>query len=93
MSEIHFDVDMKFIEGSGAVKARADVRFEMLGGSLVLRSFSVIEQNGKPPWVGFPQKQGKTPGKYFPIVEADGELRKAIIQEILDIYEGSKTAP
>lgn len=92
MSSSAYVVDLKLMDSPGAVKARATVRIELSGGSLLLHSFSVIEKDGGAPWVGFPQKQGKNPGKYFPIVEADGEVRKKIADTILEAYRRAKSS-
>jgi len=89
MNSPRFIAELKLTETTGPVKARADVRIELPGGSLELFGFSVIQKDGEPPWVGFPQKQGKIPGKYFPVVTAEGEVRKEIIEVILETYETS----
>ncbi len=77
--------------GTGAVKAWADVRVELDPGNLQLNGFSVVEKDGKSPWVGFPQKQGSNGKKYFPVVEAEGKLRELIINAILDAYKEMKS--
>jgi len=82
-----FLVDIHLMSGPGAVKARADIRIELPGGTLTLFGFSVIEKDGKPAWVAFPSKQGKVPGKYFPVVDADGEVRKRIAEVVLEAYQ------
>jgi DNA-binding cell septation regulator SpoVG len=73
----------------GALKAFADVKLFFPNGQLVVHGFSVIEQSGKSAWVGFPQKSGKTPGKYFPVIEADGELHGEIAAAVLDAYKSA----
>jgi hypothetical protein len=83
-------VDVQFISGPGALKARFNIRIEFPRGALLLYGFSVIEKDGKPPWVGFPSKAGKTLGKYFPVVEAEGEIRQLIIEAILEAYRTRK---
>ncbi len=71
----------------GALKAFADLKLSLANGELILHGFSVIQQEGKSAWVGFPQKAGNTPGRYFPITEADGELRGEIATAVLDAYK------
>jgi hypothetical protein len=83
-------VDLELVSTPGPVKARATLRIELPGGVLVNSGYTVIEKDGKPPWVGFPSKQGKIPGKYFPVVEAEGELRNHIIEMILEAYRTAK---
>jgi hypothetical protein len=70
-----------------ALKAHADVRMEIDDGALDMLGFSVIQKEGAAPFVGFPSRQGNTPGRYFPIVEADGRIRKEIIEAILTAYQ------
>lgn len=71
----------------GVTKAHADVRLRFPNGDLDLIGFAVIQENGKPPWVGFPQNAGRS--KFFPVVEASGEIRKGIVEEVLKAYEES----
>ena len=84
-------VDIQLASNPGALKAHADVRIQLPEGSLHVLGFSVIEKDGKPAWVGFPQKQGRIPGKYFPVVKADGELEKRIAGKILEAYQKAKS--
>jgi hypothetical protein len=53
---------------------------------LTVFGFSVVQQDGKAPWVSFPQKPGTKHGKWFPVFEAEGELRRLIIAAVLDAY-------
>lgn len=72
--------------GSGSVRAYCDVRLESDLGTQTVFGFSVVQQEGKTPWVAFPQKPGKTPGKWFPVYEADGKLKKLIVAAVLDAF-------
>jgi len=74
----------------GPVKAYADVRLDSEVGSLHIRGCSVIESDGKPAWVGLPQRAGKNGKKYFPVIEAEGALRELIVSAILDAYSEMK---
>ena len=85
-------VELHWINGAGAVKARADVRIQVDGGAFTIFGFSIIEKGGKAPWIAFPQKQGKIPGKYFPTFEAEGNIRAEIIDAILEAYRSRKAA-
>ena len=82
-----FFVDIRPATRPGPVKAYADLRIKLQTGELVLHGFSIIEKDGKPPWIGFPQKQGNRAGKYFPVVEAEGKVREMIVETILKAYE------
>jgi DNA-binding cell septation regulator SpoVG len=83
--------DVYFMTGPGPLKARADILIEFPeGSSIVLFGLSVIEKNGKPPWVALPSKKGNIPGKYFPVVDAQGEIRKQIADVVLEAYRTAK---
>lgn len=88
MSLPRIEVKIRPTNKPGVTKARADVRLLFPNGDLDLIGFAVIKESGKSPWVGFPQTQGRS--KFFPVVEASGEIRKGIVQEILDAYEESE---
>ena len=64
----------------------ADIRIETDGGVLHEMGYAVVQKIGAAPFVGFPSRQGSTPGKYFPIVDADGEIKKEIFEAILTAY-------
>jgi DNA-binding cell septation regulator SpoVG len=55
-------------------------------GEIKIHGFTVIQEGRKEPWVGFPRKAGKKDGKWFPVFEADGELRRLIVAAVLDAY-------
>jgi hypothetical protein len=71
----------------GAVKAFADVDWLLPEGTLMLRGFSIVQTDGKPAFVGFPSKPGSSPGKFFPVVEAEGSLRKTLCEAVLNAFE------
>ena len=75
----------------GVLKAHADVRLEILGGELIIHGFSVVQQDGKPPWIGFPSRPGSSEGKFFPVVGAVGQIRELLVKAILDAYDGQKS--
>ncbi len=79
-------VDIRLNSKSPSVKAYADVHIEFPGGSLTLFGLSVIQKDGKPAWVAFPSRPGNISGKYFPVVEADGDVRKQISELVLEKY-------
>lgn len=88
MSLPRIEVKIRPTNRPGVTKAHADVRLLFPNGDLDLIGFAVIKENGKLPWVGFPQNAGRS--KFFPVVEASGEIRKGIVEEILKVYEESK---
>jgi DNA-binding cell septation regulator SpoVG len=91
VGNISIEVEIRWATKPGNVKAYADIRIEFPEGELVLHGFSIIEQPGKDPWVGFPSNRGNIPGKFFPVVEADGSLKEEIVRTIIEAYRnGSK---
>jgi hypothetical protein len=86
MNKGNISVEIRRMTKPGNVKAYADVKIASADGGLELHGFSIIEQPGKNPWVGFPAKAGNIPGKFFPIVEADGILKEQICKAVLDAY-------
>jgi hypothetical protein len=83
---LKISVEIRFSAKPGPVKAYADVEMRTTNGALVERGYAVIQKDNKPPFVGFPSRQGNIPGKFFPIIEAEGDIRKAILDEILCSY-------
>lgn len=83
-------VEIRIPTKVGPVKAYADIRISLPDGILELNGFSVIVQDGKPAWVGFPAKAGNVNGKFFPVVNADGNLRERITTAILDAYRDTE---
>jgi DNA-binding cell septation regulator SpoVG len=80
-------VEMRRSTKPGRTKAYADVLLSFPDGELRLIGFGIVEQPGKSPWVGFPENHGQN--KYFPVVEAEGRIRDAIIKAILSAYRES----
>jgi DNA-binding cell septation regulator SpoVG len=70
----------------GPVKAYADVTLHTSEGMLHEKGYAVIQKDGGLPFVGPPSRRGSTPGKWFPIVEAEGDIRMAIYDAILRRY-------
>ena len=84
------EVTIRLVEKPGPTKAHADVRLLFSDGEILLLGFAVIQQGSKPLWVGFPEVPGRS--KYFPVVEAKGQIKKAIIKAILDAYKEIKVS-
>lgn len=86
----HFRVSVQNIRpvtvNSSKTRAFCDVQIQLPSGLGVLTicGFSIVE-NGKGPWVGFPQRKGDR--TWFPIVKSDGRIRDLICCAILDAYE------
>jgi hypothetical protein len=76
-------VDIRPSTRPGPVRAYADVRMDVPGGEITVYGFSVVQKDGKPPFIGFPSKPGSVQGRYFPVFEAEGEVREAICEAIL----------
>lgn len=87
MNVKEFRVDIRMNSKPSAVKAHADVQILCEGGTLNIFGLSIIEKDGKAPWVAFPSRPGTVPGKYFPVVEADGEVKREISDRVLEKYD------
>jgi hypothetical protein len=74
----------------GAVKAYADIQIQTDGGILQEKGYAVIQKDGAAPFIGFPSRPGSIPGKFFPIVDAEGEIRTMIFNAILAAYKKSQ---
>jgi hypothetical protein len=72
-----------FSNQPGPVKAYADVVIQTSEGTLQVLGHAVIQKDGGSAFIGFPGRPGNTPGKFFPIVEAEGDIRKEIFDAIL----------
>lgn len=83
-------INLRPSNSTSAVRAYADIRLNSDAGSVKILGFSVVESEGKPPWVAFPQKPGKNGKKFFPVVEAEGKLKELIAHAVLDAYKESK---
>ncbi len=79
--------DYRPTNGEGKVAAYADVEVSLgAEGSLTVYGLSVLPANSKgPAWVGFPQKPSGS--RWYPVVEADGELKRRICAAVLERYE------
>ena len=78
------EVTIRLVDKPGPTKAHADVRLLFSDGEVLLLGFAVIQPGNKPIWVGFPEIPGRS--KYFPVVEAKGQIKKAIVNEVVDAY-------
>jgi len=83
---IAISVEIRPSNKPGPVKAYADVAIRTNEGMLQEKGYAVIQKEGGSPFVGPPSRQGSTPGKYFPIVELEGDIRMAIYDAILRRY-------
>jgi DNA-binding cell septation regulator SpoVG len=83
-------VEIRMINKPGAVKAYADIQIRTDGGVLREKGYAVIQKDGAAPFIGFPSRPGSTPGKFFPIVDAEGDIRSMIFTAILTAYRKSQ---
>jgi len=79
-------VEIRLSTRAGPVKAYADVRLETPEGALNEKGYAVIQKAGGSPFIGFPSRPGNTPGKFFPIIDAEGDIRKEIFDAILAAF-------
>lgn len=80
-------VKIKLIDKpSNAVKAVADVVIDFgEAGSIEASGFRLIRQDGKPPWVSPPSRQGKT--TWFEVLRFRGPIKDLAEKAILKRYE------
>ena len=88
MSDPQFKVALRKPGKPGSTKAYADVQLIFPNGEIDLIGFAIINQSGQKPFVGFPQNRGRN--KYFPVVEAKGEIREEIVRAILRAYHNQE---
>ena len=86
MNGIRYEVELRRPSKPGKIKAFADVLVRFSDGTIKLIGCSVIQVDGKPPFVGLPSKSGNTPGKFFPVVEVEGAIRVELFKAVLDAY-------
>lgn len=82
-------VEIRLSNRPGPVKAYADIQIQTGEGVLHEKGYAVIQKDGASPFIGFPSRPGNTSGKFFPIVDAEGDIRKEILNAILTAYRTS----
>jgi len=85
MSLPKIEVEIRVTNQPGPTKAHADVRLLLPNGEIQLIGFAIVKQPGKKVFVGFPQNRGRN--KYFPVVEAKGDLQEELVEAILRAYK------
>jgi DNA-binding cell septation regulator SpoVG len=85
MSTPKIEVEIRPTHQPGPTKAHADVRLLFPDGEIALIGFAIIVQPGKKAFVGFPQNRGRN--KYFPVVQAKGDIHDEIEKAILRAYK------
>lgn len=83
-------VNLRPSNSTSSVRAYVDIRLSSDVGALRINGISVVQAEGKQPFVALPQKPGKNGKKYFPVNEAEGKLKKLIADAVLDAYQTSK---
>lgn len=85
MSLPKIEVEIRRTNQPGPTKAHADIRLLLPNGEILLIGFAIIIQPGKKTFVGFPQNRGRN--KYFPVVQAKGDIHDEIEEAILRAYK------
>jgi DNA-binding cell septation regulator SpoVG len=85
MSLPKIEVKIRPTTNPGVTKAHADVRILLPNGEIHLIGFAIIKQPQQKAFVGFPQNRGRN--KYFPVVQASGEIEEEITKSILRAYK------
>jgi hypothetical protein len=89
MSDTEIKVEIRPAVKPGKIKAFADVRLFLSDGEIFVYGCAVIQNDGKSPWVGFPQNPGRN--KFFPVVVAKGRIEKAITKAVLDAFRENES--
>ena len=77
-------VDIRKIDSDGSLKAFADVK---VGGSLIIKGFSVMKSKHGSVFVSMPRKAGKD-GRWFDILTPMDETTKRELQDkVLEAYD------
>ena len=92
MTSEDIEVDIQLHDTAAPTKAHANVHLKFEEGSVTIFGFPVIVKGDKPAFVKFPSKKGTSPDKYFPVADADGEIRTAICEAILAAYNKATEA-
>ena len=85
MSLPKIEVEIRATTQPGPTKAHADVRLLFPNGEVSLIGFAIVRQPGQKAFVGFPQNRGRN--KYFPVVQAKGDIQDEIVNAILRAYK------
>ena len=75
-------VDIRKITGDGNLKAFADVK---VGGNLLIKGVCVMKGK-KGIFVSMPRKASKD-GRWFDVLEAEGDLKEEIEDKVLACYD------
>lgn len=78
--------DIRLSNRPGAVKAYADIQILTDNGMLQEKGYAVIQKEGGAPFIGFPSRPGNLQGKFFPVVEAEGDIKARIFDVILTAF-------
>ena len=70
----------------GPVKAYADIQMLTDNGMLQEKGYAVNQKDGRDPFVGFPSRPGNVQGKFFTVVEAEGDIKMKIFEAILAAF-------
>jgi hypothetical protein len=84
MSLPKIEVKVRPTKNPGVTKAHADLRILLPNGEIDLIGFAIIKQPGKKTFVGFPQNRGRN--KYFPVVQASGDIEEEMTKAILRAF-------
>ncbi len=88
MNSDSISVQIRPTPKAGKVKAYADVTLRIPDGDIRIYGCAIVQSDGKPPFVGFPSRPGNIPGKYFPVIELDGDVSGSVARAVLEAYEG-----
>ena len=86
MTITSISAEIRFSNRPGPLKAYADIQILTDNGVLQEKGYAVIHKEGGTPFVAFPSRPGTVPGKFFPVVEAEGDIKTKIFDAILTAF-------
>ncbi len=88
---LHITVDdIKALNGTGNLKAFVTVT---INDKLTIHSCRIVHQPGQAAWVSLPQREwrdGAGDRHFAPLIELLQEVREAIQEEVLKVWENSQ---
>jgi hypothetical protein len=77
--------DIKILEVKNTSKGNVKAFVTVQANGFTIHGCKVVQQPNQRAWVTLPQAESS--GKYYPIVEAEPELKEAIFKAVLGAWE------
>jgi len=82
-------IDLALVLAKPPLRALADVVLSWPEGEITIRRCAVFEKPGEPPWANLPRLPVDKDSKrvYVPLIEMQSNLRRRILDAVLDAYK------